>query len=108
LIPQLAPTELAAWRADSTRPAPVIVDVREPWEYALCRIEDSVHVPLGELSARLSELPRDRDVVLVCHHGSRSQHAALLLARNGFNGVHNLRGGIEGWALDVDPSVSRY
>jgi rhodanese-related sulfurtransferase len=108
LIPQLAPAELAAWRADPARTAPVVIDVREPWEYALCHIDDSLHLPLGELAARLAEVPRDRDLVLVCHHGSRSQHAALLLARNGFDGVHNLRGGIEAWALDVDPAVSRY
>lgn len=108
MIPQLAPAELAAWRADPARPAPLVVDVREPWEFALCRIADSMHVPLAQLASRITELPRDRDLVLVCHHGSRSQHAALLLARNGFDGVHNLRGGIEAWALEVEPAVSRY
>ena len=108
MIPQLAPAELAEWRADPTRAAPLLVDVREAWEFALCRIEDSLHVPLGELSARLSELPTDRDLVLICHHGSRSQHAALMLMRQGFAGVHNLRGGVEAWALEVDPAVSRY
>ena len=108
MIPQLAPAELAEWRADATRAAPLLVDVRETWEFALCSIEDSLHVPLGELPARLSELPTDRDLVLVCHHGSRSQHAALMLMRQGFSGVHNLRGGVEAWALEVDPSLNRY
>jgi len=108
LIPQIAPAELAAWRADAARAPPVVVDVREPWEYGHCRIEGSLSVPLNELPARLGELPADRDLVLVCHHGSRSQHAAMWLAQNGIVKVHNLRGGVEAWALEVDPAMSRY
>jgi rhodanese-related sulfurtransferase len=108
LIPQLAPSDLARWRADSARAAPILVDVREPWEFARCRIEESVSIPLGELPRRLAELPADRDLVLVCHHGSRSQHAAMLLAQRGFESVHNLRGGVEAWALEVDPGMQRY
>lgn len=108
MIPQLAPAELARWRDDAAREAPVLVDVREPWEFAHCRIEDSISIPLGQLPARLAELPRNRDLVLVCHHGSRSQHAAMLLAQRGFASVHNLRGGVEAWALEVDPAMQRY
>jgi rhodanese-related sulfurtransferase len=108
LIPQLAPADLARWRADAARAAPVLVDVREPWEFAHCRIEDSISIPLGQLATRLAELPRNRDLVLVCHHGSRSQHAAMLLAQRGFASVHNLRGGVEAWALEVDPAMQRY
>jgi rhodanese-related sulfurtransferase len=65
-------------------------------------------VPLGQLPARLRELPEDRDLVLVCHHGNRSQNAAQWLAQNGYPNVHNLRGGIEAWAVEVDPAVGRY
>ncbi len=108
MIPQIAPAELAAWRADAARAAPVIVDVREPWEFAHCRIEGSLSVPLRELPARVAELPRARDVVLVCHHGHRSNHAAAWLAQNGFASVHNLRGGVEAWAVDVEPQMRRY
>jgi rhodanese-related sulfurtransferase len=108
LIPQIAPAELVAWRADASRPAPVVVDVREPWEYAHCRIEGALSVPLRELPARVGELPAQRELVLVCHHGSRSQHAAQWLAQNGFAAVHNLRGGVEAWAQDVDPAMPRY
>jgi rhodanese-related sulfurtransferase len=108
LIPQIAPAELAAWRADSARTAPVLVDVREPWEFDCCRIENSFPVPLSQLPAKRAELPADRDLVLVCHHGNRSQQAAMWLARNGFPNVHNLRGGIEAWSLEVDPTVPRY
>jgi rhodanese-related sulfurtransferase len=108
LIAQIAPAELAAWRADPARPAPVLVDVREPWEVERCRIDGSVTVPLGQLPTRLADLPGDRDLVLVCHHGNRSQQAAVWLARNGYPNVHNLAGGIEAWALEVDPAMPRY
>jgi rhodanese-related sulfurtransferase len=108
LIPQIAPVELASWRADAARTAPVLVDVREPWEFAHCHIEGSLPVPLGQLPARRAEIPADRELVLVCHHGNRSEQAAMWLARNGFPNVHNLRGGVEAWSLEVDPAMPRY
>lgn len=108
MIAQLRAPELAAWRGDAGRAAPIVVDVRESWEYQLCRIEGSVHVPLGRLPASVDELPRDRSLVVVCHHGVRSQHAAAWLQRIGFPDVHNLHGGIEAWAAEVEPQMARY
>ena len=108
MIPEIAPAELAAWRRDATRAAPLVVDVREPWEFARCSIDGSVSVPMQELPRRLSELDDKRELVLVCHHGARSMSAARWLAQNGFPAVHNLRGGVEAWALEVDPSMPRY
>ncbi len=108
MIPQLAPTELARWRDDASREPPVLVDVREPWEFDLCRIEGSILVPLGELPRRVEELPRGRALVMVCHTGRRSQNAAMFLAQSGFDDVQNLKGGVEGWAVEVDPSMKRY
>ncbi len=108
MIPQLAPTELARWRGDASREAPILVDVREPWEFAYCRIEGAVSMPLSELLRRQGELPRDRPLVMVCHHGRRSEHAAMILAGAGFADVYNLRGGVEAWAQDVEPSMQRY
>ena len=108
MIRQIAPVELASWRADPARPAPVIVDVREPWEFERCRIEGSLAIPLSQLPASRAELPENRALVLVCHRGARSQHAAMWLASNGYPSLHNLRGGIEAWALDVDPAMPRY
>jgi rhodanese-related sulfurtransferase len=108
LIAELSPRELAAWRSDAAREAPVLVDVREPWEYAICRIEGSQHIPLQTIPARVGELPRDRDLVLICHHGNRSRRAAQWLEHNGFTRLHNLEGGVEGWASDVEPAMARY
>lgn len=108
MISRISPAELAAWRADAARAAPLIVDVREPWEVQRCVIEGSQSIPLRELPERAAELPDDRDLVLVCHHGNRSEHAATWLARQGFPRVHNLEGGIDGWARMVDPAMPRY
>jgi rhodanese-related sulfurtransferase len=108
LIPQLAAIDLARWRDDASREAPVLVDVREPWEFDLCRIDGSLLIPLGELPRRVTELPSGRTLVMVCHTGRRSQHAAMLLAEAGFADVHNLQGGVEAWALEIDPAMKRY
>jgi rhodanese-related sulfurtransferase len=108
LIPQLGPAELHLWRADPTRPQPVLVDVRERWEFDHCRIEGSLSIPLGELAARIGEVPAGRPLVMVCHHGHRSLHAAMALKRAGYPQVHNLRGGVEEWAAEIDPAMKRY
>ncbi len=108
MIAQIAPAELAAWLADTARPVPLVVDVREPWEVERCRIAGSHAIPLREIPARVAELPREREIVLVCHHGGRSQQAAMWLAGNGYSHVSNLRGGVDAWASDVDPAMPRY
>jgi len=108
LIPQLGPREVAAWQQDPSREPPVLLDVREPWEVAICRIEPSRHVPMRSLPAVLDELPRDRDIVVVCHHGRRSQHVAMWLAQAGFPRIFNLQGGVAAWADQVDPKMQRY
>ena len=108
MIPQLEPTDLARWREDASREPPVLVDVREPWEFDLCRIEGSILIPLGELARRVEELPRGRTLVMVCHTGRRSQNAAMFLSQSGFDDVQNLKGGVEGWAVEVDPAMKRY
>lgn len=108
MIAQITPAEVAAWQKDAARPAPVLVDVREPWEHAICHIEGSQLIPLSTVPARLSELPQDRDLVLVCHHGNRSQRAAAWLEQNGYSRLHNLVGGVERWATEVDSSMARY
>jgi sulfur-carrier protein adenylyltransferase/sulfurtransferase len=86
---------------------PLLVDVREPWEWGAGSLEDrgAVHVPLGALEERLEELPRDREVVLYCRTGARSEHALLLLRAAGFHRVSHLEGGLRAWAVEVDPDL---
>ena len=85
-----------------------IVDVREPFEYEIARIEGSKLIPLGELPDRLDELDRDRYTVVHCHSGMRSAQAVQLLRREGFANVFNLTGGIAQWSEEIDPTVPKY
>jgi len=108
LIAEINPVELVAWRRDADREPPIVVDVREPWEFDYCRIADSRSWPLRALPQAIADLPRERDIVVVCHHGARSLHAAVWLKGAGFHRVHNLRGGVAAWADQVEPAMKRY
>lgn len=105
---QIAPTELAGWLADAGRDKPLLLDVREPWEWQTARIAGAQHIPMREVPARLGELDPDLPVVAICHHGGRSQQVAIFLEKNGFSKVHNLQGGVDGWSRTVDPAVPLY
>jgi adenylyltransferase/sulfurtransferase len=87
---------------------PFLLDVREQFEHDLVRLDDDLLIPLGELSARHRELDPGREIVVYCHHGNRSGKATAFLRRQGFPGARNLRGGIEEWAVKIDPSLPRY
>lgn len=105
---QITPAELAAWVADKGRAKPLLLDVREPWEFQTCKIAGSVHVPMGEIPARAGELDSSGDVVVICHHGGRSMQVGVFLEKNGFSKVHNLAGGVDAWARLVDPAMPVY
>ncbi len=106
MIPQLQAAELARRLA---RPDPPrLVDVREPWEWALAHLPGAELIPLGMLPTACQGLPKDAPIVLYCHHGVRSQHAALYLAGLGFTDLANLVGGIDAWSQAVDPTLPRY
>ena len=87
---------------------PVILDVREAGEVAIAPFAGSMHIPMGEINARLDELDPDAETVVVCHHGIRSAQVAAYLAHAGFRSVLNLAGGADAWALTVDPGMRRY
>lgn len=105
---QIGPRELDAWLKSGKKPAPVLLDVREPWEFAICHIDGSLAVPMQSIPSRRTELDPGADTVVICHHGSRSQQVALYLEREGFDRLFNLSGGVNGWALEVDPRMPRY
>jgi len=107
-VRNLAAPELAAWLADAQRAKPLLLDVREPWEFQTCSIPEARLVPMRELPARVGELDPARDTVVICHHGGRSLQAAAFLDRQGFASVHNLAGGVDAWARSVDPAMPVY
>jgi rhodanese-related sulfurtransferase len=100
--------ELAAWLADERRQRPVLLDVREPWEYEKARIEGATLMPMRELPSRVGQIDEDKEVVAICHHGGRSMQVAMFLEKQGFKRVHNLVGGIDAWSRTVDPAVPLY
>ena len=105
---QISPAQLAQRLDDPQQPAPVLLDVREPWELEICKIDGSVAMPMGSVPARFAELDRDRETVVICHHGGRSAQVCMFLERQGFANVINLAGGVAGWAAQVDPGMAQY
>lgn len=104
---ELGPAQLKTYLEGATE-SPLLIDVREPWEYGVARIDGSRLVPLRQVSALLQELDRDTEVVMICHHGIRSRLAGRFLEQHGFGRVINLAGGIDAWAREVDPTVPVY
>jgi adenylyltransferase/sulfurtransferase len=86
----------------------VLLDVREPMEFSIARIEGSILMPLRTVDARVQELDRDRDIVTICHHGVRSLRAVHILRRAGLTRVKSLAGGVAAWSERIDPSMPRY
>jgi rhodanese-related sulfurtransferase len=105
---QITPAALKAWLDDERRTPPQLLDVREPREHQICCIAGSLLIPMQTVPARQHELDPTRDVVVICHHGGRSMQVAMFLERLGRHGVHNLAGGVDAWAREVDPSMERY
>ncbi|MCP1673167.1 rhodanese-related sulfurtransferase [Natronocella acetinitrilica] len=85
-----------------------LLDVREDWEFNLGHIPGSVHIPMGQITGRTDDIPQDRPIVCICHHGMRSEQVAHYLLQQGWETVENLQGGVDAWSLEVDPSVPRY
>ncbi len=86
-----------------------LLDVREPWEYQAAQIAGSKHIPMGDIPARFNqELDPDSHIVVVCHHGVRSLNVTRWLRQQGFEKVQSLRGGIDRWAREIDPSIPLY
>jgi len=102
---EITPSQLQAMLLDAD--PPVVLDVREPWETEICRIEDSQLIPMRWLPQRLQEIPKDRTIAVVCHAGARSYYAADWLLSQGYEAV-SVRGGLDAWAAEVEPGMARY
>ena len=86
----------------------LLVDVREPHETAICRIVGAELVPMGQIPARMHDLPRDEHLMIMCHHGGRSRRVTEFLRAQGFTAVSNVAGGIDAWAEKIAPDMPRY
>jgi len=92
----------------STRKKHMVLDVREARELDICQLEGALHVPMAEIAARVDDLPTNQPLVVLCHHGARSQRVVDFLRDAGFDNAINLDGGIEAWACEIDQSIRRY
>jgi len=105
-VAELTPREVQA-RKEKGDPF-LLLDIREHDEVAMAALAGAVHIPMGDLGARLGELPKDKDIVVFCHHGNRSLMVGYQLKRRGFTRIFHMPGGINLWSQQVDPSVPQY
>jgi len=101
---EISATELQARMDD---PQLQVVDVREPWELDIAKLDNAINIPLATIPGQLEQLNKDHAVVTVCHHGMRSAQAGNFLEQQGYD-VSNLTGGIDAWARAVDPQMDTY
>lgn len=108
---QMTPAQVRDW-LDGTKAgglsAPVLVDVREPEELAICSLAGAIAMPMRDVPARKAELNPDAATVLICHHGMRSAQVGMFLEQQGFTDIINLQGGVAAWAAEVDPTMPTY
>lgn len=111
------PAQLSAWLAQASAEAgnaqlPVVLDVREAWELQTASVKpdgfELLHLPMASIPARLAEIPRDRPVACLCHHGGRSAQVTHFLMNQGYTRVANVAGGIHAWSQEVDPGIPVY
>jgi sulfur-carrier protein adenylyltransferase/sulfurtransferase len=107
MIKEMTPREFVERRSGGTELT--LLDVREDWETALAPVPaDHLHIPMGQIADRLSELNPARETVVICRSGGRSLEVARFLSSHGFASVSNLTGGILAWSSDLDPRITRY
>ncbi|MGD2168270.1 MAG: rhodanese-like domain-containing protein [Gammaproteobacteria bacterium] len=108
-VSSMTPSEFRArWPQHGEADDVVLLDVREPHEVAFAAVDSSLHIPMSQVPARISELNADATIVVMCHSGIRSMRVAGFLAQHGFENVVNLDGGIDAWSREVDPGIPGY
>jgi rhodanese-related sulfurtransferase len=116
MIAQIRPAAWSQWLNAQAGQTPLVLDVREPWEVSTASIKpladtppfDVLYIPMQTIPQRLAELPQDRPIACLCHHGMRSQQVAAFLHSRGFENVINIAGGIDLWSRELDSSVACY
>ncbi|WP_198263608.1 rhodanese-like domain-containing protein [sulfur-oxidizing endosymbiont of Gigantopelta aegis] len=87
---------------------PLLLDVREPWEYDVCHIEGAQLVPMNSIPAQMSKLDPEQEIIIICHHGVRSRMVGRFLEAAKFSNLINLTGGVAAWAQSVDSEMATY
>ena len=106
MVKEMTPVEFAA-RAEAAG-APLLLDVREDWELEIARVDGVLHIPMGDVPARLPEIDPEREIVVMCRSGGRSAQVARFLEQQGYARVWNLAGGILAWSDQLDSTISPY
>jgi rhodanese-related sulfurtransferase len=101
----MSATEMAAYLQQAS---PLLLDVREPWEFEICHIEGSINLPMGQISQRVEDLPESGEIVVICHHGVRSQQVIRFLQGQMTASLINLDGGVDAWAREVERDMPLY
>lgn len=93
---------------ESANVKPLLLDVRQPWEFEICKLTDSVLIPMSDIPANIDQLDKEQETVVICHHGIRSRRVACYLEQAGFSSIINLKGGVAAWARSVDTDMATY
>jgi len=99
---------LETCQLDKDAEQPLLLDVRQPWEFNVCKIEGSVLVPMSQIPTEIDALDTDRETIVICHHGIRSRSVGRYLEQAGFSNIINLSGGVDEWAKTVDNQMATY
>ncbi|MCK5336847.1 MAG: sulfurtransferase [Gammaproteobacteria bacterium] len=104
---QMTPAQLRDY-LEHAASQPLLLDVRENWEFEICSINNSLLIPMGQIPAKLDQLDQQQEIVVICHHGIRSANVCHYLEHQGFDQMINLSGGVDAWARDVDIDMAVY
>jgi rhodanese-related sulfurtransferase len=104
MIQEINPTEALIKQNQGS----IIIDVREPWELAVAAVKHTLNMPMNSIPNQLDNLPKDKALLIMCHHGRRSLQVANFLIAQGFDNVYNITGGCDAWSVTVDSQVPRY
>jgi len=104
---ELSALELQA-HLENCEAQPLLLDVRQPWELDICKIENSVFIPMSQVPSKIDSLDADNEIVVICHHGIRSRSVGRYLEHAGFSNIINLSGGVDQWAKTVDKQMATY
>jgi rhodanese-related sulfurtransferase len=103
-----SPKELHQYLQKKSDAPPLLLDVREPWEFDICKLPDAQLLPMRDIPLRVHELAREQEIVVICHHGVRSLQVAYFLEHAGFTDIINLSGGMAAWAREIEPAMPTY